>query len=62
MVHLKEAPANFVPAAAVYEGCKRCSDLLGVKRAQADNQVRCEIPGPNPGTASETDDLESHRG
>ncbi len=31
MVPLEEAPANSVPAAAKYGGCKRCSDLLGVK-------------------------------
>ncbi len=31
-VPLKEALANSVPAAAVYGECKRCSELLGVKR------------------------------
>ncbi len=31
----KKAPANYVPAAAVYVGGKRCPELLGVKRAQA---------------------------
>ncbi len=27
----EEGPANYVPAAAVYVGAKRCPDLLGVK-------------------------------
>jgi hypothetical protein len=31
----QKATANYVPAAAVYVGGKRCPDLLGVKRAQA---------------------------
>ncbi len=30
---LEEAPANSVPAAAVHGGCKRYSELLGVKGA-----------------------------
>ena len=32
-VRVEEAPANFVPAAAVIRGGKRCSELLGVKGA-----------------------------
>ncbi len=33
MVPEEEATANSVPAAAVYRGGERCSDLLGVKGA-----------------------------
>ncbi len=29
----EEAPANYVPAAAVYVGSERCPELLGVKGA-----------------------------
>ncbi len=31
----QKATANYVPAAAVYVGGKRCPDLLGVKGTQA---------------------------
>ncbi len=44
----EEATANYVPAAAVYVGGKRCPELLGVKGAQAGKQVSGEIRGLNP--------------
>ncbi len=44
----EEATANYVPAAAVNVGGKRCPELLGVKGAQAEWQVGCEIQGLNP--------------
>ncbi len=40
--------ANYVPAAAVNVGHKRCPELLGVKGAQAGDQVGSEIHGLNP--------------
>ena len=61
-VAVEEAPANSVPAAAVIRRGKRCSELLGVKGAQAASLVRCEIPGLNPGTAFDTAMLEFGRG
>ncbi len=61
-VPLEEAPANSVPAAAVIRGGKRCSELLGVKGAQAVLEVKGESPGLNPGTARETTRLECWRG
>ena len=59
----EEATANYVPAAAVirrgqalsgFTGCKgcvggkRCPELLGVKRAQADWSVCLKSSGLNP--------------
>ncbi len=44
----KEVTANYVPAAAVNVGHKRCPELLGVKGAQAGRQVGSEIYGLNP--------------
>ncbi len=61
-VPAEEAPANFVPAAAVIRRGERCSDLLGVKGAQAAIFVRRESPGLNLGTALETGWLEIGRG
>ncbi len=61
-VTIEEAPAKFVPAAAVIRMGKRCSESLGLKRAQADLKVGSEIPGLNPGTAFETPSLEYRRG
>ncbi len=37
IVPSKQAPANYVPAAAVTRRGKRCPDLLGVKGAQVDS-------------------------
>ncbi len=44
----KEVTANYVPAAAVNVGHKRCPELPGVKGAQAGDQVGSEIHGLNP--------------
>src|SRR3954451_24885762 len=61
-VPAEEAPANFVPAGAEIERGERCSDLLGVRGAQAVLFVECESPGLNLGTALETVGLEFGRG
>src|SRR3954462_12960034 len=58
----EEAPANFVPAAAVIRRGRALFDLLGVKGAQAAAFVRRESPGLNLGTAFDTVWLEFGRG
>ena len=44
----KEVTANYVPAAAVKRRSQALSELLGVKGAQAGEQVGSEIHGLNP--------------
>eukprot|EP01026_Neomeris_dumetosa_P032711 TRINITY_DN25_c0_g1_i7.p1 TRINITY_DN25_c0_g1~~TRINITY_DN25_c0_g1_i7.p1 ORF type:complete len:260 (-),score=-1.41 TRINITY_DN25_c0_g1_i7:8-787(-) len=44
------------------EPCERCSESLGLKGAQAEGQVRGEIPQLNWGSAPDTDFLEEGRG
>ena len=44
----EEAPANYVPAAAVIRREQALSGFTGVKGAQAGTQVGCEIYGLNP--------------
>ncbi len=47
----EEAPANYVPEAAVIRRGQAYQELLGVKGAQTAVQVWSESPGLNPGTA-----------
>ncbi len=61
-VPVEEAPANFVPAAAVIRRGLAFSELLGVKRAQAVFQVSGESLELNSRTAIETVRLEYERG
>ncbi len=58
----EEAPANFVPAAAVIRRGLALLGITGRKAHVAAIQVRCERPGLNPGTAFDTELLESKRG
>ncbi len=58
----EEAPANYVPAAAVIRRVRALIGITGVKGAQAAPQVRREIPGLNLGMALETTGLECGRG
>ncbi len=53
-VPVEEAPANFVPAAAVIRRGLALFGITGVKRAQAAIQVSGESPELNSGTAIET--------
>ncbi len=58
----KEAPANYVPAAAVIRRGQACPDLLGVKGVQADWRVDGESSRLNRESAVETTSLEDGRG
>ncbi len=53
-VPVEEAPANYVPAAAVIRRGERCPELLGVKRVQAAWKVRCESSRLNWESALQT--------
>ena len=51
----EEAPANYVPAAAVIRRERALSGITGRKGCVGGvRQVRCEIPGLNSGGAFET--------
>ncbi len=58
----EEAPANYVPAAAVIRRVRALIGITGRKAAQAVPQVRREIPGLDLGMALETTGLEYGRG
>ncbi len=58
----KEAPANSVPAAAVIRRVQALFGIIGRKERVGALQVRCEIPGLNPGSAFDTVWLEYGRG
>ncbi len=59
----EEAPANYVPAAAVKHRGQALSGITGCKRAcRRVLQVRCEIPQLNCGAALKTANLECGRG
>ncbi len=58
----EEAPANFVPAAAVIRRGLALFGITGRKAAQAVFQVSGESPELNSGTAIETVRLEYERG
>ena len=53
----EKATANYVPAAAVYVGGKRCPELLGVKSLQAVCQSVLKSSGLNPVMGVETANL-----
>ncbi len=57
-VPVEEAPANFVPAAAVIRRGLALLGMTGRKGRVGDGTVRCEIPGLNLGAAFDTCDLE----
>ncbi len=58
----EEAPANYVPAAAVIRRVRALIGITGRKGCAGGFVVRCEIPGLNLGTAFETTRLECSRG
>ncbi len=53
-VAAEEAPAKFVPAAAVIRMERALFGITGRKGCAAVMKVRSEIPGLNPGMAFET--------
>ncbi len=61
-VPAEEAPANFVPAAAVIRRGRALFGITGRKGAQAVLSVECESPGLNLGNALGTAGLEIGRG
>ncbi len=61
-VTTEEAPANFVPAAAVIRRGLALFRFTGRKGHAGARSVRGEIPGLNPGTAFDTGGLEAERG
>ena len=61
-VTLEEAPANYVPAAAVIRRVRALIGITGRKACAGGFEVRCEIPELNLGTAFETTRLECVRG
>ena len=61
-VPAEEAPANSVPAAAVIRRGLALFGITGRKAHVGGHQVGGEIPGLNPGTASDTAGLEVERG
>ena len=58
----EEAPANFVPAAAVIRRGRALFGITGRKGRVGGLSVRRESPGLNPGTALNTGKLENGRG
>ncbi len=58
----RRAPANSVPAAAVIRRVQALIGITGRKAHAGGLLVRCEIPGLNLGTASDTGKLESRQG
>ena len=62
IVPQEEETANSVPAAAVIQRSQALFGITGRKGCVGGEQVRCEIPGLNPGTASDTAMLEDWRG
>ncbi len=61
-VALEEAPAKFVPAAAVIRMEQALFGITGLKACVGGLQVRSESLGLNPRIASETAKLEYRRG
>ena len=57
-VAVEEAPANFVPAAAVIRRGRALFGITGRKGLVGGLKVRREIPGLNLGTAFNTANLE----
>ncbi len=58
----EEAPANYVPAAAVIRRGRALSGITGRKERVGGGVVVCERPGLNLGVAYETMPLEYGRG
>ncbi len=58
----EEAPANYVPAAAVIRRVRALIGITGRKACAGGFVDRCEIPGLNLGTAFVTARLECGRG
>ncbi len=58
----EEAPANYLPAAAVIRRVQALPGFIGLKGAQAARHVRCEIARLNWAGSADTAELEQARG